>query len=157
MGWFDEQIRQRKQNDDDVFADSFVNMAAAVMGSKVSASLNDSRATTKNAIDEILKYYHVKSREIPDGIKDKNEQLEFLLRPYGIMRRTVKLDGAWYKDAVGAMIGVLKEDGSVVAFIPTGLSGYSWFDAKSGKEEKQTERTGSCSKMKPSHSTSRFL
>ena len=56
MGWFDEQIRQRKQNDDDVFADSFVNMAAAVMGSKVSASLNDSRATTKNAIDDILKY-----------------------------------------------------------------------------------------------------
>lgn len=136
MGWFDEQIRQRKQNDDDVFADSFVNMAAAVMGSKVSASLNDSRAATKNAIDEILKYYHVKSREIPDGIKDKNEQLEFLLRPYGIMRRTVKLDGAWYKDAVGAMIGVLKEDGSVVAFIPTGLSGYSWFDAKSGKRRK---------------------
>lgn len=136
MGWFDEQIRQRKQNDDDVFADSFVNMAAAVMGSKVSASLNDSRATTKNAIDEILKYYHVKSREIPNGIKDKNEQLEFLLRPYGIMRRTVKLDGAWYKDAVGAMIGVLKEDGSVVAFIPTGLSGYSWFDAKSGKRRK---------------------
>ena len=34
MGWFDEQIRQRKQNDDDVFADSFVNMASAVMGSK---------------------------------------------------------------------------------------------------------------------------
>lgn len=136
MGWFDEQIRQRKQNDDDVFADSFVNMAAAVMGSKVSASLNDSRAATKNAIDEILKYYHVKSREIPDGIKDKNEQLEFLLRPYGIMRRTVKLDGAWYKDAVGAMLGVLKEDGSVVAFIPTGLSGYSWFDAKSGKRRK---------------------
>ena len=136
MGWFDEHIRQRKQNDDDVFADSFVNMAAAVMGSKGSASLNDSRATTKNAIDEILKYYHVKSREIPDGIKDKNEQLEFLLRPYGIMRRTVKLDGAWYKDAVGAMIGVLKEDGSVVAFIPTGLSGYSWFDAKSGKRRK---------------------
>ena len=40
MGWFDEQIRQRKQNDDDVFADSFVNMASAVMGQKVTAALS---------------------------------------------------------------------------------------------------------------------
>lgn len=136
MGWFDEQIRQRKQHDDDVFSDSFVNMASAVMGAKVSAALNDTGAATKSAIDEILKFYHVKSREIPDGIKDKNEQLEFLLRPYGIMRRTVKLEGAWYRDAVGAMLGVFKSDGSVVALLPTGLSGYSYFDAKTGKRKK---------------------
>ena len=48
MGWFDEQIRQRKQNDDDVFADSFVNMAAAVLGSKVTGSLSDGSAAAKS-------------------------------------------------------------------------------------------------------------
>ena len=31
MGWFDEQIKLRKQSDDDAFADSFVKMAGAVM------------------------------------------------------------------------------------------------------------------------------
>ena len=49
MGWFDEQIRQRKQNDDDVFADSFVNMAAAVLGSKVTGNLSDGSAAAKSA------------------------------------------------------------------------------------------------------------
>ena len=39
----------------------------------------------------------------PDGIKDVNEQLEFLMRPYGIMRRTVKLEDSWYRDAVGCI------------------------------------------------------
>lgn len=140
MGWFDEQIRQRKQNDDDVFADSFVNMASAVLGSRVTGSLSDGSAAAKSAIDEILKYYHVKSREVPDNIKDTNEQLEYLMRPYGIMRRTVRLEKGWYRDAVGAMLGVMKESGRVVALIPAGFSGYCYIDPDSGKKIKINRR-----------------
>lgn len=140
MGWFDEQIRQRKQNDDDVFADSFVNMAAAVLGSKVTGSLSDGSAAAKSAIDEILKYYHVKSREVPDNIKDTNEQLEYLMRPYGIMRRTVRLEKGWYREAVGAMLGVIRESGRVVALIPAGFSGYCYIDPDSGKKIKINRR-----------------
>lgn len=73
MGWFDEQIKLRKENDDNAFADSFVNMAGAVMGKRVSAALKDDRVVTKDAIDEIMKFYHVKSREVPDSITDMNE------------------------------------------------------------------------------------
>lgn len=136
MGWFDEQIRLRKQNDNEMFEDAFVNIAGAVMGSRVSAALNDSRQTARNAMEEILKYYHVKSREIPDSIKGMNEQLEFLLRPNGIMRRTVKLTEGWYRDADGAMLGIRKSDGAVTAFLPAGISGYSYLDAASGKRVK---------------------
>lgn len=140
MGWFDEQIRQRKQNDDDVFADAFVNMASAVLGSRVTGSLSDGSAAAKSAIDEILKYYHVKSREVPDNIKDTNEQLEYLMRPYGIMRRTVRLEKGWYRDAVGAMLGVMKESGRVVALIPAGFSGYCYIDPDSWKKIKINRR-----------------
>ena len=136
MGWFDEQIRDRKQNDDEAFAEAFANMASAITGRKIEASLNNDRAVTKDAIDEILRYYHVKSREVPDGISDVNEQLEYLMRPFGIMRRTVKLEDGWYSDAIGAMLGVLRESGRVVALIPTGLSGYSYFDYDTGKRKK---------------------
>lgn len=136
MGWFDEQLRQRKKNDDEVLADAFANMASAVMGAKVAAALNNDSAVTKNAIDEILRFYHAKSREVPDSIKDKNEQLEYLLRPYGIMRRTVKLQDGWYRDAIGAMLGVMKDSGRVVALIPTGLSGYTFFDHTTGKRRR---------------------
>ena len=136
MGWFDEQIKQRKENDESIFSDSFVNIAGAVMGSKVSAALNDNKQITKNAIDEILKYYRVKSREIPDNVKDMNDQLEYLMRPYGIMRRTVHLEKGWYKDAIGAMLATKKESSEVVALIPTGLSGYSYFDGAIGKRIK---------------------
>lgn len=140
MGWFDEQIRDRKQNDDDAFAEAFSNMASAVMGKRIEASLNDDRTVTKDAIDEILKYYHVKSREVPDNTSDMNEQLEYLMRPYGIMRRTVKLENGWYRDAVGAMLGVWRESGKAVALIPTGLSGYSFLDIETGKRKRINRR-----------------
>lgn len=143
MGWFDEQIKERKRNDDSVFTESFVNIAGAIMGRRVSDALNDDRAITQNAIDEILKYYRVKSREVPDNLKDMNDQLEYLMRPYGIMRRTVKLSKGWYRDAIGAMLGMMKEDGRIVALIPDGLSGYRYHDFKTGKREKVNRQNGS--------------
>ena len=136
MGWLDEQFKQRKENDENIFSDAFVNLAGVVMGSKISAALNDDRQITKNAIDEILKYYHVKSREIPDSIRDMNEQLEYLMRPYGIMRRIVHLEKGWYRDACGAMLATKKDSGEIVALLPTGLAGYSYFDRESGKRIK---------------------
>ena len=128
MGWFDEQIKQRKQSDNEVFSDAFVNIAGAVMGKSLSAALNDKRTIAKNAIGEILKFHHIKPGDVPDNITDMNEQLEYMLRPHGIMRRTVKLSKGWYKDAVGAMLGVRKSDGSPVALIPDGFRGYCFLN-----------------------------
>jgi len=133
MGWFDEQIKQRKQNDDAVFAEAFVGMADAVLGTKMSAAYSTDEAKAEDAIGQILKYYKVKPREVPDSVKGLNDRLEYLLRPHGIMRRNVKLEKRWYKDSIGAILGKRKDDGSVVAFIPKGLSGYVYSDPSTGK------------------------
>lgn len=141
MGWFDEQIKQRMKNDEDSFQGAFQQMAGVVMGSRVSAALNDDRKAAKDAIDEILKYYHIKPQELPDNLRDMNEQLEYLMRPSGVMRRPVTLEKGWYKDAVGPMLGTRTDDGSPVALIPTGLSGYSFFDKQIGKRRKLNHKT----------------
>ena len=132
MGWFDEQIRQRKLNDDCLFEEAFADIAGAVTGKRVYSALNDFQKS-KDAIEEILKFYHVRASEIPENIEDINEQLEYLLRPHGIMRRTVILDKGWYKDAIGAMLAVRKSDGLPVALIPAGMAGYTYYDADSGR------------------------
>ncbi len=141
MGWFDEQIRQRKQSDEDAFSDAFARMADVVMGESLSRMLRDDRFKTKNAIDEILKYYYVKPKELPDSITETMDQLEYLMRPSGIMWRTVNLEGEWYKDAVGAMLGTRKDDGSAVALIPRGLAGYDFLDAATGKRVRLNKKT----------------
>ena len=141
MGWFDEQIRSRKEADQAVFEDSFQEMAGAVMGRRMSKALNDNRQITADAVGEILKYYHIKPQEVPDSIKDMNEVLEFLLRPYGVMRREVELEQGWYRDAVGAMLGTRKDDGSVVALLPCGLNGYHFYDRNTGRMVRLNGRT----------------
>lgn len=140
MGWFDEQLKQRKANDDAVFDDAFADIASAVTGEKIRDALSDSQKS-KDAIDSILKFYHIKPTEIPASVKDINEQLEFLLRPHGVMRRTVNLEKGWYHDAVGAMLAVRKSDGSAVALLPAGMSGYTYYDAEKGKRVKVTRKT----------------
>lgn len=141
MGWFDEQIKQRMKNDEDSFSEAFANMSSVIMGKGLlKDALSDTSKRTKDAIDEILKFYHVKPQELPEKLRDMNEQLEFLLRPSGIMRRSVKLEGKWYRDGIGALLGVTKK-GDTVAIIPSGLTGYVFYDHESGTRIKVNDKT----------------
>lgn len=135
MGWFEEQIRQRMAKDEEMFADAFAQMVNLVSNQKIAAGFNDERKIAEEAIGDILKYYHVRMREIPDQMKEIDEVLEYLLRPSGIMRRTVKLTEGWYQDAVGAMLGTRK-DGSIVALLPGPTHGYYYREYSTGKLNK---------------------
>lgn len=143
MGWFDEQIRERIRQDDEAFQGAMAGMADVVMGESLARALADERVQTRDAIGEVLKYYHVKVQELPDTVRDLNGQLEALLRPSGMMRRTVRLEGAWYRDAIGAMIGVRRDDGSAVALLPGRLTGYSFLDCASGRRMRVTKENAS--------------
>lgn len=136
MGWFDEQIRQRKQKDNDVFAESLDNIVNSVTGKKETSFRNNERMADQNALNEIMKFYHLKGRRISEPLSDMNEQIEYLTRPYGMMHRTVWLERDWYKDAAGAMLGTLKDSGRSVALIPGKFSGYRYYDSETGKRNK---------------------
>lgn len=152
MGWFDDQIKQRKQFDDDNFQDAFLGIAGAIMGKRLVYSLQE-KEIAKSAIDEVLKHYHLKAKsdEIPSNIVDVEEQINYRMRPFGIMHREVYLDDGWYKSAVGPILGTLKEDGSAVALIPGKISGYVYLDLETGKYKKVNsknskllDRRGTC-------------
>ena len=133
MGWFDEQIKLRKKNDDAILEEAFVGMADAVLGTKMSEAYKTDAEKADSAVDEILKFYRIKPVEVPENFKNLHDRLEYLLRPHGIMRRNIELPKGWYKDAIGAILGSRKDDGSVVAFIPKGLTGYMYFDTQAAK------------------------
>lgn len=131
MSLYSEQFEQRIKLDDEMFADACERMADAAVGKRFFRASQNDLEDIKSVIDEIFKFYSVKPREIPEEITDINEQLEFAVRGTGIMRRAVTLTGAWYKDAVGAMLGS-KADGTAVALLPKKLGGYSYRDPISG-------------------------
>ena len=141
MGWFDEQIRQRKLSDQEILEDSMFRMASVVLGKQRAGVLHDERIAVKEAIDEILKYYHYKPVEVPESILAFDEQLEFCLRPHGVMRRNVKLEKGWYKNAFGPMLAFRKEDGAAVALLPKPFSGYYFRDPDSGAKTALNRQT----------------
>ena len=116
-------------------------MANAVNGKdKIRILFQSDRELAEAAVGEILRYYRVRARIIPEGMEDYEEILEYLLRPSGILRRRVRLTEGWYKDAAGAMLGS-KKDGTMVALIPGKLRGYTIVDPASGKNEVVNART----------------
>ena len=121
--------------------DSLIRAAGIVMGKRSAGKLNNARLITKEAIDDILKYYNHKPADIPDSIEDHEEQLDYCLRPTGIMRRNIILDDGWYKDAVGPILAYTKEGGEPVALLPRGLKGYYYYDHNNNRKVSINSRT----------------
>ena len=141
MGWFDEQIRQRMAGDEERFNDAFDGMAGIVMGRQAMAGITRSREKKAvDAIGEVLRYYQVRQHPLPESVKDINEQLEYLLRPSGVMRRTVRLTEGWYKDCIGALL-CTTVNGCVVAALPRPAGGYSYYDYDTGERVVLNART----------------
>ncbi len=136
MGWFENQIEERRNADQQLLEDSFVKIAGIVLGTQDAERIGDERIITKNAIDEILKYYHYKPVEIPEEVTDPEEQLDYCLRPYGLMRRDVELTENWYKDAFGPVLAFRKADGLPVALLPHPVSGYTFNDPGTGVRQR---------------------
>lgn len=140
MGWFDDQIRQKMKNDEESFFDS-LNELSNIIVNKSDSDINLSNAIiTQNSIDDLLKYYRKKSVEIPDKIVDIDDKLDFAISPHGIMRRYVKLDKAWFKEAIGPFIG-FSSDGTVRTILPSAKKGYYYHDYETNKDVTITEKT----------------
>ena len=134
LGWFEKQIKQREDLDQQLFEDSFFKAAEVVLGKRAASEMSDERIITSQAIEDILKYYHFKPVEIPKSVKEHEEQLDYSLRPHGIMRRNIELDEGWYKDSYGPVLAYFKEDETPVALLPKKIVGYYYIDRSTGKK-----------------------
>ena len=132
MGWFEKQVKQRQDLDQQMFEESLFKTAEAVLGNRAASKKIDQQIIARQATEDILKFYHFKPVEIPKSVREYDEQLEYSLRPHGIMRRNIQLEKGWYRDSYGPVLAYLKEDGSPVAILPKDLSGYYYIDHTTG-------------------------
>ena len=137
MGWFDDQIEQRKQHERELLNDSFENIARAVTGRKTMSAFRED-ADISDAVSALLKYLGIKEKEVPAKIKGLEDRLDYLLSSTGVLYREVVLRKNWHVDAMGPMITTLLEDGTVVALLPSELGGYEYTDNRSGKKIRVT-------------------
>ena len=140
MGWFDTQLRDRERLDQENFTEAFMHMAGAVMGTREYERFRDEKEQAQSVLEQICKYYGTKAERIPDSVHTFQESLEYVLRPTGIMYRRVILEDGWTKDAIGAMIAKRKDDGAIVALIPSRMGDFSHMR----HHEKEYEKEALC-------------
>ena len=141
MGWFEEQISWRNHSDRELMEDSLLHIASSVLGRHGAGRLNDDRSITKAAIDDILNYYQLKTSGIPDEVTTLDDQLDYCMRPHGLMWREVKLEDGWYRDAMGPILAFHKEDGTAAALLPKAFFGYAYYDLEKQKMCSVNRRT----------------
>ena len=136
MGWFDEQVRQRLANDQSELYKAYQGLAATLTGPKRDFS---ARPLEVGALEEICAYFDIPMAEIPENIKDLNERIEFALRPTGILRRRIKLEGNWWKEGIGPLLCETKQ-GEIIALIPRHAGGYRFRDRTTGLYKRITQK-----------------
>lgn len=151
MGWYNDQIRARKKRDNDSFSITLMKIAGAVTGNSRSVELMDMDRRDRGAIDDVVSYYRIQPRKIPDKLGVFEDRLDYALHSSGIMKREVELTKGWYRDACGIILGFFKEDRSPVTLLPFGIAGYRFFDEGKGEyvsvskdNEQLFEKRGYC-------------
>ena len=138
MGWFDEQIEFRKKHERELLSDSFENLAKSVTGRRMGFAEMKKEADVSDAVSALLKYMGVKEKEVPAKISGLQDRLDYLLSSTGILFREVVLTPGWHRDAMGPMITSLKEEGTVIAVLPSDMGGYEYTDPRTGARVKVT-------------------
>ena len=142
MSWIDEQIRERKRQDQEEFTASMEDLSARIMHRKHQKE-EERWEAVQNAVQAILCYYHMQPGAVLETAKTLDEQLDYACRPLGMMRRDVVLESGWYRDAAGAMLG-WKSDGTAVALLPDKFGGYYYYDSSAGKKIRLNKTTEQC-------------
>lgn len=92
----------------------------------------DDQEQADEAVSACIYYCGAIPGKVADEEADLMERIEYLCRPSGIMHRTIRLDGKWYRHGFGAMVGKLKS-GEVVALLPGKITGLYYKDPNTGK------------------------
>jgi NHLM bacteriocin system ABC transporter ATP-binding protein len=137
---FNDQLNIRRETDQQMFEGAFDDLVSILGLSLKTEVTKESKEAVRRAIEEILRSLGAIIPEVPDSITDLHTQLEYMLRPSGIMRRRVELVGAWWKDAVGVLLGSTI-DQDVIVLCPSKFSGYCYKDPKTGKVIKINKKT----------------
>ena len=132
MGWFEEQIEQRKKLDAKTFEDSFSSLAGIKIDNPHNLSVEELRENY--AISQILSSFHHQMVDIPTGIKKFNEKLSYALGQSGIESHKVELNDSYTNDGRSILLIFTFRNNIPVVLFPIGSKEYYYINYKTGKK-----------------------
>ena len=143
LNFNEPQIEIRARKDREVRERAYAELASSVSSAKRQPRITvDDVEQVDGTVKACLKYLGVQAGEVPPGITDLYERLDWLCRPSNTMYREVQLTGDWYKQAFGAHMGRLVT-GERVALLPRATWGYYYLEPGTGRKVKVNARNAS--------------
>ncbi len=138
MKWIESQIEIREKKDAEMLERAYAELASSVSSPRSAPRFSvDDIEQADSAAKACLRHIGVEYGDVPEGIEDVEERTDWLCRPTGTMRRTVRLEPGWQTKAFGAMLGKL-DTGEPVALLPRGVHGYCYIEPGSGRKRRVT-------------------
>lgn len=134
------QRQERKDNDQRLMLNSLSQLAAIHEKKDVFfESSGDILSDSCHLIGQAMGI----SITVPTLSKDKELTLGAIARASHIRMREVSLNGTWYREDGGPILGYLKEDGRPIALIPKTPDTYILHDSKNSTQEKVDKKVAS--------------
>lgn len=134
MGWFEEQIKKRKQLDAKTFEESFNSLAGIKIDNPHNQSIEELRENY--AIKQILSSFHRQMVDIPTNIKKFSEKLSYALGQYGIEYHKVELNESYVNDGRSILLIFTLMKNIPVVLYPIGEKEYYYINYSTGKKVK---------------------
>ena len=115
MNRFEEQLLERSRLDQELLEKSMSSLTSSLLQKNSEKSDDDSLyGCYCTEIERICRYYKVPSQDRNTTLPEKEDQLlDVLLRPSGMMRRWIALDGKWFGDGDGAILAFFRNNGKL--------------------------------------------
>ena len=134
MGWFEEQVKQRKQLDEKTFEESFMSLAG--LGVNNQNHLSEQALRENYVLFQVLSFFHYQMVEIPNNITDFKDKANYALRSSDILYHKIDLDDSWLQDNASPLLVFTKLNHTPVLLLPKGNKGYYYINYQNGKRVK---------------------
>ena len=85
MGWFDSQIKERLEHDEDLVSQAAWDLSVAITGRAAGGAEVDAGKAAADAVGEVLAYYRVKPADAPRDPKSVRDLIDAQLRGTGVI------------------------------------------------------------------------
>ena len=140
MNYYGEQLKDRLTRDRQAVKNNERLLANTISTRK--ASSRDFEQTAEDnlrQIELIAEYYQIEIPFYQPNDEALPEMIELILRPTGISKRQIRLDGPWWKDGDGPILVTYKGENRVLTLFPDTFRGYYYRDLRSGEKIKITK------------------
>lgn len=131
MGWFEEQVKRRKELDAKTFEESFMSLAGLKVENK--ENLTDNEIKDNFVISQILSYYRQQPVDIPKGIDSFEDKLNYIVSQSEFVYKKITLDKSYVSDGQSPILIFVPFNNSPVVLFPKGKDKYRYVNYATGK------------------------